>query len=114
MLHTATRIVDGCPLPTKCLEVPPNADLTPLHENANRMLRLLDQGDGVLLITDIYGATPNNLARALANNDDSIEVLAGLNLPMLVRIFNYPTDDLKTLCNKAADGGSRSIQICPL
>jgi PTS system ascorbate-specific IIA component len=41
-------------------------------------------------------------------------VLSGLNLPMLVRVFNYPQDDLDTLASKAAEGGSRGILTCPL
>jgi PTS system ascorbate-specific IIA component len=83
-------------------------------ESARSMLEVLNAGDGVLVLTDIYGATPHNLAKEVACNQPGTTVLSGLNLPMLVRVFNYPDDDLDTLSSKAAEGGSRGIMTCPL
>lgn len=114
MLHIATRIIGRSTLPIKCLEVPPDAALEPVCERARSMLKVLDRGAGVLVMTDIYGATPHNVARQIACEKPSATVLSGLNLPMLVRVFNYPQDDLDTLTSKAAEGGSRGIMSCPL
>lgn len=114
MLHIATRIIGRSTLPIKCLEVPPDAALEPVCERARSMLKVLDRGAGVLVMTDIYGATPHNVARQIACEKPSATVLSGLNLPMLVRVFNYPKDDLDTLTSKAAEGGSRGIMSCPL
>lgn len=111
MLHIASRILGDQGLPAKCLEVPADAALDPLQANAHELVSALDGGQGVLVITDIYGATPNNLARSLAA-DQRVSVIAGLNLAMLLRVFNYPQDDLPTLCQKAIDGGIRGIQLC--
>jgi PTS system ascorbate-specific IIA component len=114
MLHIATRIVGRSAMPIKCLEVPPDAELKPVSERANSMLKVLDRGTGVLVLTDIYGATPHNIAQQVACGRPGMTVLSGLNLPMLVRVFNYPDDDLDTLASKAAEGGNRGIMSCPL
>jgi len=114
MLHIASRIVGKSTLPIKCLEVPPDAPLDPVYERARSMLKVLDRGAGVLVLTDIFGATPHNVAQQMACNKRGTTVLSGLNLPMLVRVFNYPQDDLDTLASKAAEGGSRGIMSCPL
>jgi len=114
MLHIATRIIGKTKLPVKCLEVPPGAALHPVNERARSMLKVLDRGAGVLVLTDIYGATPHNIARDLVCSKRRANVLSGLNLPMLVRIFNYPEDNLDTLTSKAAEGGSRGIMSCPV
>jgi PTS system ascorbate-specific IIA component len=114
MLHIATRIIGRVAAPVKCLEVPPDAALQPVCEQARSMLKVLDRGVGVLVLTDMYGATPNNVARELACENARSTVISGLNLPMLVRVFNYPDDDLDTLASKAAEGGTRGIMSCPL
>ena len=114
MLHIASRIVGTSTLPIKCLEVPPDAPLDPVFERAHSMLKVLNRGAGVLVLTDIFGATPHNVAQRVACDKRGTTVLSGLNLPMLVRVFNYPQDDLDTLASKAAEGGSRGIMTCPL
>ncbi|MCG6966636.1 MAG: PTS fructose transporter subunit IIA [Chromatiaceae bacterium] len=114
MLHIASRIVGKVTLPIKCLEVPPDAPVESACESARSMLKVLDRGGGVLVLTDIYGATPHNIARDVACDREGTAVLSGLNLPMLVRVFNYPDDDLDTLASKAAEGGNRGIMACPV
>ncbi len=114
MLHTATRILGKTAMPIKCLDVPPDAATDPVCERARSMLKVLDRGAGVLVLTDLYGATPHNIAQKIACGSMATSVLSGLNLPMLLRVFNYPADDLHTLASKAAEGGSRGIMACPV
>ena len=114
MLHIVMRIIGSSSLPIKCLEVPPDAALDPVTERAHSMLKVLDRGAGVLVLTDLYGATPHNVAQEIACGRAGLSVLSGLNLPMLLRICNYPDDDLDTLARKAAEGGNRGIMSCPL
>jgi mannose PTS system EIIA component len=111
VLHSARRIVDGCPLPTRCLEVPVDANLERIRESVQKNIDRLDQGDGVLVLTDVFGATPNNVARDFTRIG-KVAVLSGLNLPMLVRAYNYPDAPLKALCDTAEQGGIRGIQPC--
>ena len=114
MLHIATRIVGRAPLLVKCLEVPPDAPLEPVCERARSMLKVLNRGAGVLVLTDLYGATPHNVAQEIACEGAHSSVLSGLNLSMLVRVFNYADDDLENLERKAAEGGTRGITSCPM
>ena len=114
LLHIATRIIGSSTLPVKCLEVPPDAPVEPVCERARSMLKVLNRGTGVLVLTDIFGATPHNSAKQAACGGNHTTVLSGLNLPMLVRVFNYPNDDLDTLASKAAEGGTRGIMSCPV
>lgn len=111
LLHTATRILGSCPLGTKCLEVPAGAHLEPLLNKAAELMVALDQGDGVLIVSDLYGATPCNIACRLADTGRAA-VLAGINLSMLLRVYNYPNEDLDTLCEKAFEGGLRGVYSC--
>jgi len=111
ILSGARRIVADCPLRAKCLEVPIDAPIDKVTSQAGEMARSLDQGDGVLILTDIFGATPNNIARGLEDGEH-VRVLAGLSLPMLVRLFNYPDEDLLQLCATAATGAKRGIGPC--
>ena len=111
MLNIATRIMGACCLPTRCIEVPPDVELEPLQHGAEKVLTELDNGDGILILTDMFGATPHNVACRLAGDDASRRVVSGLNLSMLLRVFNYPGDDLGTLVAKALEGGMRGLQV---
>ncbi len=80
-------------------------DLLPL---ARQMLHLVDDGDGVLLMSDIFGATPSNLALKLLE-PSRVEGLTGVNLPMLLRALNYRDKGMATLLVRARDGGRDGI-----
>ena len=72
----------------------------------------LKSKSGVLVLTDAFGSTPSNIASRLLARGRT-RVLAGLNLPMLVRVFNYPALDLDALAEAAVEGGRRGIIFCP-
>lgn len=69
-------------------------------------------GDGVLILTDAFGSTPSNIANKLSVSS-STAVVAGVNLPMLVSVFNYPRLSLPEMAKKAVEGGQRGIVACP-
>jgi len=75
---------------------------------ARDMLTLVDSGDGVLVLTDIYGATPSNLAMKLLE-PGRVEGLAGVNLPMLLRAIAYRDKDMDTLLTRAVAGGRDGV-----
>jgi PTS system ascorbate-specific IIA component len=58
-------------------------------------------------LTDIIGTTPSNIAKSI--DYKNIRVVAGLNLSMLLNVFNYSTDSLNQLANRAVDGGVTGI-----
>lgn len=75
---------------------------------AKEMLKLVDTGRGVLLLTDIYGATPSNIALKLLD-PGRIEGIAGANLPMLLRALTYRDKDMETLLTRAVSGGRDGV-----
>lgn len=80
-------------------------DLLPL---ASQLLALVDKGEGVLILTDIYGATPSNLAAKLLDAG-RIEGLAGINLPMLLRAISYRDKGMEMLLARATGGGRDGV-----
>ncbi len=80
-------------------------DLLPL---AKDMIKMVDSGAGVLIMTDVYGATPSNMAMKLLE-PGRVEGLAGVNLPMLLRALTYRDKDMETLISRATSGGRDGI-----
>lgn len=80
-------------------------DLLPM---ARRMLDWADSGDGVLVLTDIFGATPSNVASKLLE-PGRVEGIAGVNLPMLLRALTYRERDMNTLVQRAISGGCDGV-----
>jgi PTS system mannose-specific IIA component len=110
LLDTASGILGSCPVRTLCLNVPVSCDPDRVHENACALYRELDQGDGVLVLTDLYGSTPSNIAARLLEKYN-ILVISGVNVPMLVRILNYPTCSLEEMANKALTGARDGVVV---
>ena len=77
---------------------------------ARDMLKLGDSGKGVLLLTDIFGATPSNVALKLLQ-PGRIEGVAGVNLPMLLRALTYRDKDMETLVTKTVAGGRDGVML---
>jgi mannose PTS system EIIA component len=80
-------------------------DALPLAE---QMLKLVDTGKGVLIMTDIFGATPANIAMKLLK-PGQIEGIAGVNLPMLLRAITYRDKGMETLITRAVAGGRDGV-----
>ncbi len=80
-------------------------DILPM---AKLLLNEVDQGDGVLILTDVLGATPANLALKLLE-PGRIEGVAGVSLPMLLRALTYRKGDMETLLKKAISGGHDGV-----
>lgn len=75
---------------------------------ALELVKQLDRGDGVLVLSDICGATPCNIASRLVRLG-SVECLAGVNLPMLVRALTYRSEPLSAVAEKALSGGREGV-----
>jgi mannose PTS system EIIA component len=80
-------------------------DVLPLAQN---LLKMVDSGKGVLIMTDIYGATPANIAMKLLE-PGRVEGIAGVNLPMLLRALTYRDKDMETLLARATTGGRDGV-----
>ena len=110
LLNNAFRILGSNPIKTSILEVAMDTDLDKLAIKTEKMISDLDQGDGVLILTDLYGSSPCNLVYRFKDKKH-IRIVSGLNLSMLIRTMNYSQDDLETLTQKAATGATEGIRL---
>ena len=69
-----------------------------------------DQGDGVLLLTDLLGASPCNLVTKVMREHRALAI-TGINLAMLIRLWNYRQKPLDELAEIAAEGGKRGVEV---
>lgn len=104
LVAVAGRLLRPLPLKLEAFEVPFDADADALLPAASAALRRVDGGDGVLVLTDLYGASPSNLAARVARLGTPARRVSGLNLPMLLRVLNYPELPLQELPAVAAAG----------
>ncbi len=111
LVTAAHHVLGKFPLPLQVLEVAADAEPDSALRDASLRARALDQGDGVLVLSDLYGATPCNIAQRLGSLGFRTHCVSGLNLPMLLRVLNYPEQDLDQLAQTAANGGRCGICI---
>jgi PTS system mannose-specific IIA component len=104
LLAVANGLLHKLPLKTEAFEVPFDADLDTLLPQASAALRRVDGGNGVLVLTDLYGASPSNLAGKVARLGTPVRRVSALSLPMLLRVMNYPEQGLDQLPATAAAG----------
>ena len=103
LLLTATSVFGKNPFQVELLSVDNSDQPNDVRELAEKYVNFLDNGSGVLVMTDIIGTTPSNIASSI--NYQNIKVVAGLNLSMILNVFNYPEDSLDKLADKAVQGG---------
>jgi len=103
-----THVLGSRPPQFANLSVAATDDPAQLLPRARQLVQSLDTGDGVLIFSDIYGATPCNLAAKLLVSG-RVEAVAGVNLPMLVRAFTYRDKGLDTMIKKAISGGCDGV-----
>jgi PTS system ascorbate-specific IIA component len=87
----------------EAIDVTADQDTREVNELARQAIRRLDDGDGVLVITDIKGGTPSNCCNAL-HEAGHVEVIAGISLPMLLRAITYRRDTLDVVVEMALAG----------
>ena len=109
LLAVASRLLHSLPLRVEALEVPFDGDPTALLPLASAALRRVDGGSGVLVLTDLYGATPSNLAAKVAHLGTPVRRVSALSLPMLLRVMNYPDLQLDELLAVAAAGARNGV-----
>jgi PTS system mannose-specific IIA component len=111
LLAVARRLLGGLPLATEAFEAEWDGDADSLLPAASAALRKVDGGDGVLMLVDLYGATPSRLAAKLSQLGTPCRRISGLSLPMLLRVQNYPEQDLDELCRTAAAGARNGVVV---
>ncbi len=113
LLSTAANMMGVLPLVCKNLKISSQMDIEQGYAQAVTICDSLDEQTELLIITDIYGSTPSNIATRLIENvsEEQRLIVTGVNLPMLVRIMNYAHLSLSELAQKACSSASDSIFI---
>jgi mannose PTS system EIIA component len=102
----ALHVFPDCGEHVAALDVPPNMPPSESLAQASAMLR--QQGADALLLTDVFGATPSNIAKQLTDGVHT-RLLTGVNLPMLLRAVTYRHEALDVLVQRALAGGSQGV-----
>jgi len=105
--QAAVSVIGSSPLRTACMSITMETTPEEAFRQAQQHIERLNTGSGVLVLTDMYGATPSNIACTIQDTD--IAIISGLNLPMLIRVMNYPSLPLQELAEKAITGGKEGV-----
>ena len=92
--------------------VAPQDDPLDILPRARLLLKEVDGGEGVVVMTDIFGATPANLALKLLQ-PGHVEGVSGVNLPMLLRALTYRDKGMETILQKAVSGAHDGVMKLP-
>jgi PTS system mannose-specific IIA component len=93
------------------IAIGPDDDMEQRREDILKSVDAADQGDGVVILTDMFGGTPSNLAISVMQNR-TVEVIAGVNLPMLVKLARVRGDmSMQDAVKAAQDAGRKYINV---
>ena len=103
----ALHVFPECAEEVVAIDVPPQEAPEVTYAHALQRLQS-DSFVQTLVLTDVIGATPANVAQRLVNGKEA-QLVAGVNLPMLLRTVCYRHEDLETLTRRALDGGTQGV-----
>ena len=112
LIHCASHVLGKRPLRVRQVGITVHDDPDLILPLAHELVRQLDEGQGVLVLTDMVGATPSNIATRLYE-PGKVEVISGASLPMLVRALTYRNESLSTVAAKAISGAHDGIVHLP-
>ena len=113
LIHSASHVLGRRPTYLRQLGVTVHDEPEGILPVAEDLVRYVDRGSGVLVMTDICGATPSNIATRLLRRG-KVEGIAGVSLPMLIRALNYREEcDLEALVVKAISGATEGVMRIP-
>jgi PTS system mannose-specific IIA component len=92
------------------ISVDGNSSMDQAMTEIQKRIREVDQGEGVLVLTDMFGGTPSNLSLSLLESE-RLEVITGANLPMLLKILHRTDADLEDLASEAKSAGRQGIVV---
>ncbi len=108
LIHCASHVLARRPQRVRQVGVTMHDEPEFILTQAQDLVRQLDNGSGVLVFTDILGATPSNIATRLVV-PGKVEGVAGVNLPMLIRALTYREEKLDCVVKKAVSGGVEGV-----
>jgi len=108
LLDSASQILGARPQQVATLSVWRQDDPDDLVLRARELMDGIDAGDGVLILTDIFGATPGNVVSKLLQ-DGRVEGVSGVSLPMLLRVVTSRNGSIAAAVQRALSGGSEGL-----
>ncbi len=112
LIHCASHMLNKRPPRLRQIGVAAQDDPVLLAPQARKVVKELDEGDGVLVLTDMYGGSPSNIAAKLVI-PGKVEAIAGVSLPMLIRALTYRDKSLSVMTTKAISGGCEGVLRVP-
>jgi PTS system mannose-specific IIA component len=113
LIDTAESIIDNRLENVAAVSIDLNEHVETLRKKINNGIMKVSQNDGVLILTDMFGGTPSNLSYSFLE-EGRIEVLSGVNLPMLIKAVNLrrkDTEGLHSLAKTIETYGKKSISL---
>lgn len=108
LIHCASHCMGKRPLRLRAVGVTVHDEPDAILPQCRELVRQLDEGSGVIVFSDVCGATPCNIASQLAQ-PGKVELVAGVNLPMLLRALTYRDKPLAAVVEKALSGGREGV-----
>ncbi len=108
LIECATHVLGDKPLFLESLSIENDCTHESMFRQISERINLLDQGDGVLILTDIFGATPCNIITKIIK-PGKVSAIAGVNLSMLIRSISYRHESFNALIAKAIQGAQDGI-----
>ncbi len=108
LIHCASHVLGKRPLRVRQVGITIHDEPEAILPQAQDLVRQLDTGNGVLVLTDMLGATPSNIATRLLV-PGKVEGVSGVSLPMLIRALTYREEPLLTVVVKAISGGCEGV-----
>gem|GEM_PF-8289 len=107
----ATEHVVGAQEDMRAICIGPDDDMEQRRNDILEAVNQVNSGNGVIVLTDMFGGTPSNLSISIMDKE-KVEVIAGINLPMLIRLAGFRTDGtLEEAVDQAQEAGRKYISI---
>ena len=110
LLNCTRHIFGRLPVQLAALDVIPDEDPEGALNAARELLARINDGSGALVLTDVFGATPSRIATQLAERE-RVVVVAGVNLPLLIKALSNRRGPLDELVGLLIDSGQRAIRL---
>jgi mannose PTS system EIIA component len=110
LIHCTRHIFKKMLPQLAALDVLPDEDPESALQAAKQLLARINDGSGVIVLTDCYGATPSRIAQKLYE-PFKVAVVSGVNLPMLTKALTYRREPIEELVPKLIEGGKKSILV---
>jgi PTS system mannose-specific IIA component len=107
----ATELIVGKQKQFEYVDIFPDEDVDKLKSKVVHALKGVNSGDGILILTDMFGGTPSNISLSFLE-EGGVEVVTGVNLPMLIKLTTYREGkSLDELANFITQYGQKNIYL---